>query len=87
MSVCVTLARDEVHIRAYQKMKKFSDFDEHQPKDEVWSVDRYVKILEKSDKSLRRTKPIETNRSKIRRKSPFSTSFLPVMIAMAMIST
>ena len=67
-------------------MKKFSDFDEHRPKDEVWSVDHYVKILEKLDKSLRRTKPLEINRSKIGRKLPFSPLFLHVMITMAMIS-
>ena len=75
-----------MYARAYQKMKKFSDFDEHRPKYEVWSVDHYVKILEKSDKSLRRTKPLEINRSKISRKSPFLPLFLHVMIAIAMIS-
>ena len=54
----------EGNSRAYQKMNEFSDFNEHRPKDEVWSVDHYVKILEKSDKSLRRTKPLEINRTK-----------------------
>ena len=81
------LSRSYLYIRAYQKMKKFSDFKTYPPKDEVWLVEHCAKILEKSGKSLRRTKPLETYRSKIRRKSPFSPSFLPVMIAMAMIST
>ena len=72
--------------RAYQKMKKFSNFKTYLPKDEVWLVDHCVKILEKSDRSLRRTKPLEINRSKIGRKSPFSPLFMHVMITMAMIS-
>ena len=78
--------RFKLIARAYQKMKKFFDFDEHRPKDEVWSVDRYAKILEKSDKSLRLTKPLELNRSKIGRKLPFSPLFLHIVIAIAMIS-
>ena len=67
-------------------MKKFSDFKTYLPKDEVWLVDHCAKILEKSDKSLCRTKPLEINRSKIGRKLPFSPLFMHVMIAMAMIS-
>ena len=67
-------------------MKKFFDFNKHLPKDEVWSVDHYVKILEKSYQSLRRTKPLEMNRSKFRRKSQFLPFFLPLMIAVAMIA-
>ena len=72
--------------RAYQEMKMISDVNRRQPKDEVWSVDHCAEIVEKSDNSLRWTKPLEINRSKIRRKSQFLPLFLPVMIVIAMIS-